>query len=89
MPRTHLTDKYCKPKVPPRNELSELLKHYKNASGMTGDEMARKLGTSRPTVSHKLNQSADAWNIGDLRNYCDLLGVPFADALDAAKGAKK
>ena len=89
MPRTKLGDKYSKPKIPPPNYLSEMLKRYKKAQKISDDTLAQKLGTSRQTVSTRLNQEPDAWNVGDLRKYCGLLGVPFEDALAAIGGGTR
>lgn len=89
MPRTHLTDKYCKPKVPPPNYLSELLKRYKKAQTITDDQLAEKFRTCRKTVNSRLNQNADDWNIGELRRYCEALNVPFSDAMAAVQGIQK
>lgn len=87
MPRTHLTEKFCKPKVPPPNYLSELLKRYKKASRLTDEEIAEQMGTSRKTVNTYLNQKPENWNIGDLKQYCTLLGIPFETAAEAVLGS--
>ena len=86
MPRTKLTEKYSRKPVPPVNALSALLKHHKAYYGITDDDLARELGTSRKTVSTKLNQQPDAWNIGELRRYCDILRCPLQVALSQIGG---
>ena len=88
MPRTKIGDKYGKPKVPPPNYLSELLKRYKKAQGLSDEDLAAKLGACRKTVNVRLNQKPEAWNIGELESYCEVLKIPFIDALTAA-GTKK
>lgn len=83
MPRTHLTEKFCKSKLPPPNYLSELLKRYKKAQKISDEQIASQTGTCRKTVSTRINQKPDDWNIGDLKRYCAVLNVPFGEALDA------
>ena len=87
MPRTKLGDLYSKPKVPPPNYLSEMLKRYKKAQKISDERLARELGTSRKTVNTRFNQKPDDWNVGELKTYCKLLGVPFNDALSAIVGS--
>lgn len=84
MPRTKLGDKYSKPKVPPPNYLSELLKRHKKAIGVSSEEMARELCVCSKTVNNRLNQKPEEWSVGDIKRYCEILGIPFADAMDAA-----
>ena len=87
MPRTKLDEKYTKMTVPPPNYLSEMLKRYKKARRLSDDEIAEKTGACRKTVNVKFNQKPEAWNIGELMKYCDILGAPIGEAL--ALAAKK
>lgn len=85
MPRTKLTEKYSKPKVPPPNYLSEMLKRYKKAKRINDAEIAARVKTSRNTVNAYINQPPEKWNIGDLKRYCDVLGAPIDEALKAVE----
>lgn len=87
MPRTILGEKYSKVKVSAPNHLSELMKRYKKAQGISDVALAEKLGTSRKTVNGKLNQSVDSWSVGDLKMYGKALKIPQAELLAAIGGA--
>ena len=87
MPRTKLDEKFRTLNVPPPNYLSEMLKRYKKAQKLSDDEIAERTGACRKTVNTRLNQKPEAWNIGELMRYCDILGAPIDEAL--AMAAKK
>ena len=73
--------------TPPRkpvNHLAAVLREYKRASGLTSDEIGAKLGCSGENVRCQIGKPAAAWNIGKLLQYCDVLGIPYDVALQAA-----
>lgn len=75
-------------KPPPKiNHLATLLRGYKLAAGMSSEELGTALGCTGDNVRHQLGKPADAWRIGELKRWCDALGVPYDEALAAA--AKK
>lgn len=68
----------------PYNALAALLRGYKLAAGMSADEIGKRLGVTADNVRHQIGKPADQWNIGQLKRYCDVLGIPYGEALDAA-----
>ena len=77
MPRV----RWAKPK---RNYLAELLRAYRKERKMTSDQLAKVLGVTPSTVRAQLNKPADKWQIGRLKEYCDVLGIPYDEAVMAA-----
>ena len=51
---------------------------------MSAEEMGKRLGVTADNVRHQIGKPADQWNIGQLKRYCDVLGIPYGEALDAA-----
>lgn len=77
MPKT-IFDKYSKPAP---NYLAEYLRACKKAKHMTSDMIAERTKEHPVTVRVKLNQPADKWTIGDLKQYCGILGADVSEAL--------
>lgn len=73
-----------KKKKPPYNHLAAVLRGYKLASGKSSADIGEELGVTGNRVQHMIAQSADAWNIGRLRRFCDAIGCPLREALEAA-----
>lgn len=66
------------------NYLEGLLKAYKRSRGLTSEQIAEKLNCSPATVRAQLANPAKSWKIGTLLRYCDVLGVPYEEAFEAA-----
>ena len=81
MPKVSWLPQKPKPKV---NELAALFRAYRKETGMTSEKIAAKLGCSPENVRYQMNKPAADWNIGKLLEYCDVLGIPYEDALAAA-----
>ncbi len=81
MPKTTWIGGKKKPKY---NALAALLRGYKMASGLTSEQIGEALGITADHVRHQIGKPADQWNIGMLKRYCDILGVPYAEAMEAA-----
>ena len=74
-----------KRKGPPKvNRLEACLKMYKKAAGLTAAQIAERLGISEEAVRQQMRRPADAWRIGTLRQYCEVLGCPFEEAIHEA-----
>lgn len=73
-----------KPKPKPFNALAAVLRGYKLASGLTADQIGKRLGVTGDHVKHMIARPADQWNIGALKRFCDVIGCPYQEALEAA-----
>lgn len=73
--------KWIKPKV---NELAALFAAYRKARGMTSTQIAEKIGCTPQNARVQMNKPGREWNIGQLLRYCDVLGIPYEEALSAA-----
>ena len=73
--------KWIRPKV---NELAALFRAYKKARKISSAEIAYEIGCSPSNVRCQMNKPGTEWNIGQLVKYCDVLGIPYADAFEAA-----
>ena len=70
-----------KPKV---NELSVLFAAYRKARNMTSAQIAEEIGCTAQNARVQMNKPGREWNIGQLLRYCDVLGIPYDEALAAA-----
>ena len=70
-----------KPKV---NYLAALFRTYRKEKRMTSEQIGKLLGVSAVSVRAQMNKDAEKWRIGDLKLYCEALGIPIEDALAAA-----
>lgn len=68
----------------PVNHLAALLREHKRASGMTSEDLGRQLGCSADHVRHQIGRPADAWTVGQIKRYCDAIGIPYEEAFAAA-----
>ncbi len=73
-----------KKKPKPYNALAATLRGYKLASGLTSEQIGKKLGVTAENVRHQIGKPANQWNIGALKKYCDVIGCPYEEALAAA-----
>jgi len=71
-------------KAKPFNALAAVLRGYKLASGLTSAEIGEKLGVTPEHARRLIGRTADQWNIGALKRYCDVIGCPYQEALEAA-----
>lgn len=88
MPRTRLdalAAELSKPVIPEPMYLKELFTRYAKAYGMSCADIGAALGCSGPNVSQILNRPTEKWTIEQLRSFCDVLHVPFAEAVAAAQ----
>ena len=72
--------------APPKQRilyLAALLSAYKKAGEMTSAQIGAKLGCSPENVRSHLRKPAEKWNVGLLIRYCDILGVPYREAMEA------
>lgn len=72
----------AKPSV---NYLQGLFAAYRLANGLTSEEVGKRLGCSGEYVRYQWRKKPDDWNLGALRRMCAAMGIPFAEALDAAR----
>ena len=82
MPKVNYLTPAAKPK--PYNALAATLRGYKLAAGLTSEQIGRQLGVTPEYVRRQLGKPADAWNIGQLKEYCAVIGCPVQAALEAA-----
>lgn len=71
-------------KTKPHNHLAACLRGYKLSSGLTSQDIADQLCVTADTVRHQIARPADQWRIGDLKRFCDVIGAPYDEALQAA-----
>ena len=75
--------KWIKPEKPV-NHLRALFSAYRSANGLTSENVAAKLGCTPENVRSQWCKPTKSWKIGDLLRYCDAMGIPVAEALEAA-----
>lgn len=66
------------------NELAALFTAYRRARRMNSEQIAREIGCSPSNARYQMNKPGRDWNIGQLLRYCDVLGIPYEEALSAA-----
>lgn len=68
-------------------DFSEQIKHLRESAGMTQEELASKIGVSRPAVGmwerHRSRPRLDKMN-----QLADLFGIPVSELLDENSGTK-
>lgn len=77
------TKETAKPK-PKVNYLSALFTAYRKEKKISSVDMAEKLGCTAQNVRVQMSKPGTEWNIGKLLAYCDVLGIPYLEALEAA-----
>jgi hypothetical protein len=69
------------PKV---NELAALFRAYRKDRGMTSVDIGAALGCTPENARYQMNKPGADWNIGQLMKYCDVLHIPYEEAIAAA-----
>ena len=80
MPRV----KYIRAPEPQVNHLAAVFRAYRKARGMTSAEIGQALGVSPENARYQMNKPGKLWTVGMLVKYCDVLGIPYQEALEAA-----
>ena len=70
-----------KPKI---NYLAALFLAYRKARNITCEDVGKAVGCSAQNAAKQMNKPGPDWKIGQLVKYCDALGIPYIDALEAA-----
>lgn len=78
MPRV----KWCKP-APPPNHIGDLFKRRKKSLGLSNEYIGKLVGVSPATVSHRLNQPAEKWDIETIVAFARALQID-ADEIELA-----
>ena len=66
------------------NYLAAILREYKRVSGLTSAQIGEALNVTPEYVRQLLGKPADKWNIGKLKEFCDIIGCPYSEAFEAA-----
>ena len=88
MPRV----KWCKP-VPPPKHIGDLFKRRKESLGLSNELIGELVGLSAVTVSHRINQADEKWDIESIVAFARALRleadeVEFAVFLALQRGMK-
>lgn len=75
---------WIKPTPVKVNELAALFTAYRRARNMSSAAIAAEIGCSPSNARCQMNKPGKEWNIGQLLRYCDVLGIPYDEALTAA-----
>lgn len=76
--------KYLPSAKPKPNYLRALFAAYRKANGLTSEDVAEKIGCTSQNVRCAWAKPPKTWKIGQLMEYCDAMGIPIMDALEAA-----
>ena len=68
----------------PVNYLAAVLREYKRAAGLTSAQIADMMECTPEHVRALLGKPADNWRIGQLKQFCDVIGCPYSEAFEAA-----
>ena len=79
MPRTKLTEKYCKPKAPKPDYIKALILERINSLEKTPDAIAAVMGISRSTWFVRKQQPTTTWPLGEILRLCVFLGIDLED----------
>lgn len=66
------------------NHLAAVFRAYRKATGKTSAQIGKELGCTAENARLQMNKPGKDWNIGMLMKYCDVLGIPYEEALQAA-----
>ena len=66
------------------NYLHELFRAYMKHNGETSTTLSKKLFVAPESVRRRINLPAEKWTIGELKKYCDVMGIPYTEAFNAA-----
>lgn len=68
----------------PVNYLRALFAAYRKANGLNSEIVAERLHCAPETVRWQWAKPPKTWKIGQLMEYCDAMGIPIMEALEAA-----
>ena len=71
-------------KTPAVNYLAALLREYKRISGLTSEDIAKEMNCTAENVRAQIGKPAEMWSVGHLMRYCDIIGIPYQEAFEAA-----
>lgn len=70
-------------KKPEIKYLSALFTAYRQATGITSDQIGAQLGCTGDNVRAMLRRPGKMWRIGELFRFCEILNVPISEAIEA------
>ena len=70
--------------APTVKELAAVFRAYRKSAGLTSRDIGAAVGCSPENARVQMNKPGGDWNIAQLMRYCDVLGIPYSVALDAA-----
>ena len=79
MPRTKLTEKYCKPAAPPPDYVKAIILERIDALGKSPDAVASAMQYNRATWFSRKKQHTNQWPLGEIVRLCAFLGIPLED----------
>lgn len=79
MPRTKLTEKYCKPKTPPPDYIKALILERIDALDKTPETVAAAMQVSRATWFTRKKEPTNQWTLGEILRLCVFLGIDLED----------
>lgn len=66
------------------NYLAALFTAYRRARKMSSAQVAEIVGCSPSNARSQMCKPGKDWNVGQLIQYCDALGIPYEEAFAAA-----
>ena len=66
------------------NYLAALLRQRRIETGKSAAKVAEVIGCTEENVRCQMNKPGKQWQVGKLMEYCDVLGIPYAAAFEAA-----
>lgn len=66
--------------------LAMLIDFTRRQQNITLDQIGDKFGATRQTVAKQLKRDGKQWRVGEILAYCDILDIPYQDALAVAAG---
>ena len=75
---------YLTAALPKVNYLAALFRAYRKQTGLTSAQIGEAVGCSPENARFQMNKPGREWNVGQLCKYCDVLGIPYQAAFEAA-----
>lgn len=75
--------KYCLPQ-PKVNYLAQVFRDYRRERCLTSVDIAEAVGTTPENARRNMNKPSKTWTVGQLMQYCDVIGIPYSVAFEAA-----
>ena len=73
--------KYITGKKPVKvNYLAGVFAAYRAAYKLTSEDVAARVGCTAQNVRCQWSKPADQWSIGQLKTYCEAMGIPISEA---------